>query len=324
MTRRLPSLLFVLLFVFLLPCPGWTGDTGTYKIADYKVRLTPHSDGNVTIEYYQKWSVTGGHIPWITVGVPNSNFVIRNGKGAARNLSNASGGGWSGVRVDLDRDYKLGESFEVWFSIEQPGLFHATDRDFKLDFIPGWYDRAVIDRLTVTINIAAKISDVKASPPPTGIEGQEITWVRMNLGKGQQVKVSIAFPKSDMPAMNTGKPAPAGGRGLYDRFIFLIPSLFLLAVLLQWVAHRRGWRWAGGGRYSGGRIFYGGLGSGGGSGRSSSGGGGFGGSSFSCACACVSCACACACAGGGGGGAGCSKKTTHACPLCRGRREAAP
>jgi len=313
MTRRLLSLLFCL----IVPCMGWTGDTGTYKIDDYKVRLSPHSDGNVTIEYYQKWSVTGGHIPWISVGVPNSNFTIRNGKGAARNISNASEGGWSGVRVDLDRDYKPGESFQIWFSIEQSGLFHATDGEFKLDFIPGWYDRAVIGQLTVTMNIAAKIGDVKASPPPTSVEGQEITWVRKNLGQGQQIRVSIAFPRSYMPGLKVSKPTPSYEiPGLLP--FLLIVTFFLLLLFLS----RKGRRWTGSRGYSGGSIFYGGLGGGSSSGRSSSGGGGFGGSSSSCACACVSCACACACAGGGGGGAGCSKKTTHSCPLCRGRREA--
>ncbi len=310
MTGRLLSLLFCL----IVPCMGRAGDTGTYKIDDYKVRLTPHSDGNVTIEYYQKWLVTGGHIPWITVGVPNSNFTIRNGKGAAKNISSASEGGWSGVRVDLDRDYRPGESFQVWFSIEQSGVFHATDGEFKLDFIPGWYDHAVIGQLTVTMHVASKIGDVKASPQPTSVEGQEITWVRKNLGQGQQIQVSIAFPKVYMPGVKATEPGPS--HEMPDWFpLILFACLFMLFWFLS-----RVFRGSVGSRgYSGGSIFFGGLGGGGGSGRSSSGGGGFGGSSSSCACACVSCACACACAGGGGG-AGCSKKTTHSCPLCRGRR----
>jgi hypothetical protein len=316
MTRRLLSLFFCL----IVSCMGWAGDTGTYKIDDYKVRLTPHSDGNVTIEYYQKWSVTGGHIPWITVGVPNSNFTIKNGKGAVRNMSNASGGGWAGVRVDLDRDYKPGESFQVWFSIEQAGLFQATGGEFKLDFTPGWYDRAVIGQLAVTMNIAAKPGDVKSLPQPTSVEGQEITWVRNDLGQGQQIRVSIAFPKTYMPNVKVANPRPS--QGTPDWFpIILVVCLLVVPLILRRVFGGL----VGGHGYSGGSIFYGGLGGGtggggGGGGRSSSGGGGFGGSSLSCACACVACACACACAGGGGGGAGCSKKTTHSCPLCRGRK----
>src|ERR1035437_4787693 len=245
MTRRLLSLLFCL----IVPCMGWTGDTGTYRIDDYKVRLTPHSDGNVTIEYYQKWSVTGGHVPWITVGVPNSNFTIGNGKGAAKNISNASEGGWSGVRVDLDRDYRPGESFQVWFSVEQSGLFHATGEEFKLDFIPGWYDRAVIGQLAVTMNIAAKIGDVKASPQPTSVEGQEITWIRKNLGQGQQIKVSIAFPKSYMPGVKETEPSPDQGTPGWVPLIFFA-GLFVALLILRRVLPGS----IGGRGYSGGSI----------------------------------------------------------------------
>jgi len=56
------------------PCPR--GDTGTYRIVSYRVALTPRSDGTVAIDYYQRWLVTGGHIPWIMVGTPNGNFDI--------------------------------------------------------------------------------------------------------------------------------------------------------------------------------------------------------------------------------------------------------
>jgi hypothetical protein len=305
--------------VLLMPCLCRADDTGTYRIDDYQVRLTPHADGMVTVEYYQKWAVTGGHIPWITVGVPNSSFVVKEHSGAARGLSNGSNGGWSGVRVDLDKDYMPGESFEVRFSIEQSGLFHAAGTNLTLDFTPGWYDRAGIGRLTVIMNIAAQASEVKASPSPTKVEGQEITWVRQNLGAGEQVQFSAAFPKARMPSVVATEGSHAGhGIPISPGTIFIIIVVIIVVFnTMRWMSKR------GGGYSHGGTIFYGGRGGGGfgGSGsssRSSSGGGGFGGSSSSCACACVSCACACACAGGGG--AGCSKKATHTCPLCRDRR----
>jgi hypothetical protein len=311
MTARLAAFLFAL----LMPCLGWSGDTGTYRIEDYRVRLTPHSDGKVTVEYQQKWLVTGGHIPWITVGVPNSQFAIREGKGAARNLSNASGGGWAGVRVDLDKDYQPGESFAIGFSIEQSGLFYAAGDNVTLGFTPGWYDRAAIGQLTVTMNIAAQASEVKASPAPTKEEGQEITWVRQDLAPGQQARFSASFPKARMPGVVASHRASP--RRISPGLILLL--VIVGVVLMVWILSRMGRGGIGRGGYSrGGTIFYGGARGSGGGWRSSSGGGGFGGSSSSCACACVSCACACACAGGGG--AGCARKTMHVCDLCRNRQ----
>jgi hypothetical protein len=249
----------------------------------------------------------------MTVGVPNSGFTIRAGRGAAKTLANASEGGWAGVRVGLDRDYRPGESFEIGFSIEQSGLFHAAGDSLALDFTPGWYDRAAIGQLTVTMIIAAPAGVVKSLPAPTKVEGQEITWVRQNLSPGQQVRFSASFPKAIMPGVAASKSASAPG--IPPKVIILI--VILVVVFLIWLSSRRG----GGGYSNGGTIFYGGgrgSSSSSSSRRSSGGGGGFGGSSSSCACACVSCACACACAGGGG--AGCAKKTTHSCPFCKSRR----
>jgi len=152
------------LFVLLMPYSGWAGDTGTYRIDDYAYGLPPRErqrHRRIPTEMVGD----GGHIPWITV-VSQQRLHRRKHRGAARSLSNASEGGWCGVRIDLDRDYTPGQSFEVWFSIEQSGLFHVNGENLELDFTPGWYDRAVIGQLTVTMNIAAQASEVRPRRRP--------------------------------------------------------------------------------------------------------------------------------------------------------------
>ncbi len=303
----------VLLFIF--PLLGFflfvSADTGTYKILDYVVRLTPHSNGTVEIEYYQRWLVTGGHIPWITIGTANSNFRIDPSKnrGNIRNIYSYNSTNWSGVRIDLDKDYHPSEIFEVGFSLIQSKLFYADEDNYKLDFTPGWYDRAVTGRLIVVIHIFAPIEQVNASPRPTRIEGEELIWEVLNLGRGQRFSISISFPKTFMPQAEpsvlrtkraSGKPSVWFGFFFPFFIIFFVIVVIIISIVK-------------GNRYGrGGNIYVGGYG--GRAGRSSGGGGGFGGRASSCACACVSCACACACAGGGG--AGCSKKITHTCPIC--------
>ena len=282
----------------------FAGDTGTYKILEYKVSLVPQSDGIVKIDYYQKWQVTGGHIPWVTVGVPNENFTI-----TARNLdvakvSSASEGSWQGVRVDLKRDYKPGETFQIAFQISQNKLFYADKENYKMEFTPGWYDNAAIDDLGITIKSFAKISTVRFDPQPTKVVGEEILWSRKNLGHGEKFQVSISFPKNSCPKeiSKDNLKDESGAAGI----IFFIVLVVLVIIIIVAVNSDSG------GYSGGGGIFFGGGGSSSSSG--SSGGGGFGGRSSSCACACVSCACACACAGGGG--AGCSRKSKHSCPKC--------
>ncbi len=314
MKRMLP--LFLLVCLTSMAGGSLAGDTGTYRILSYRVALTPRSDGTVAIDYYQKWLVTGGHIPWITVGTANDDFEITSRGGAALAVAPAGQGGWSGARLDLDADYREGRTFEVSFSIAQRRLFYADKDGYRLDFTPGWYDRAAVETLLVSVRFFADPATVVVEPPASRVSGDTMEWVRHGLGAGERFNVHVSIPRAAFPAgiaageLRGGAGGKSSGSGGLVAFVIVVLVILIIVVVLR----------SRGGPYSGGRIFYGGMpggrSSGGrsGGGRSSGGGGGFGGASMSCACACVSCACACACAGGGG--AGCARKSEHSCPLC--------
>jgi len=320
MPKRLLPILVIVALAFLAPTAA--GDTGTYRILDYRVKLTPHSDGTVLIAYYQKWLVTGGIIPWITVGTPNGDFdIVSTQEGTAvRRVRPERSGGWSGVRIDLDRTYRPDETFEVGFTVRQRGLFWADAENYRLDFTPGWYDEAQTDRLTVEVFFFAKTDTVTARPAPSRRQGQSLFWDVQALGSGRRFTLSVAFPKKLFPAdlaVRSQRPAPLPSESPAATSCVFYAIGGLIVVL--WLAWRIFAGAVSGGRYGGGGgIFYGGSGgskSGGGWGSIfSGGGGGFGGRGASCACACAGCACACACAGGHA--AGCDRKLRHTCPLC--------
>jgi hypothetical protein len=294
-------------------------DTGTYEILNYQVTLTPHSDGKVDIDCYQKWRVTGGSIPWITVGLPNSNFAITTSGLAVSSIHPQNEGGWSGVRIELDRDYRPGDQFEISFSVSQSKLFYADATNYRLDYWPGWYDRAAIQALTIRLKSFAKTESITSDPAPTSRSETELVWSGMNLDPGERFAIHVSFPKATLPQAipeqalhSEGERPEAGGSG-YDAGSIAI-AIFLILAFIGLIYLR-----VTAGGYSGGGIWYGGGGGEGrgGGGRRTGGGGGFGGGGFSCvcACACVGCACACACAGGGG--AGCARKhERHRCPQC--------
>jgi len=318
-TARL--LLVVWLSLAALPALS-SADTGTYRIQQYRVHLTPHADGRVEIDYDQRWLVTGGHIPWVTVGLPNDDFEINTPGKAAKSVQPASEGGWSGVRIDLDRDYQPGQTFEISFSVSQSRLFYAEGGNYKLDFTPGWYDRAAIDSLEIGLKSFARPETVTADPQPTSVSDDEFTWTKTGLGAGERFSISVSFPQTAIPSAipdsslrgaGGSENAPSSGESSGWDLVSIIIGILIFSFIIYSID--RALR----GGYSGGGIFYGGGSSSGGRGRTPGGGGGFGGAGFSCvcACACVGCACACACAGGGG--AGCSRKARHLCPACRGR-----
>ncbi|MGE5573088.1 MAG: hypothetical protein ACM3ZU_08735 [Bacteroidota bacterium] len=312
-------------------------DTGTYRILSYIVTIVPQPDGSWIADYAQEWEVTGGHIPWVTVGLPDYNYTILTHEGAAVQVSRADYGSWSGVRVDLDRDYASGETFRFSFRIRQDGMGHRKGDAVEFAFSPGWYDRAETENLEVRLKNPGKSEDLLyASPEPAERTDGQVVWA-VRLGRGERLKVAFALSAELFPHLGTGDGRPPGAaRGEFAAdegppvaaaiSVLLVVACVIAIIIILAVASSRG-------GYRGRRgIYYGtyfpvpparrstrgpgtssprgGSGSSGGS-RRSGGGGGFGGRSIgcacvSCACACVSCACACACAGGGG--AGCARK----------------
>jgi hypothetical protein len=279
------------------------GDTGTYRILVYTVSVAPGTDGQVTIDYYQKWQVTGGHIPWITVGTPNSNYTILNSSNAVSKISAADRNDWSGVRVDLDKDYTSGQSFEVHFTILDSEMLSEVGGRYQIEYTPGWYDRAPIDLLKIAINNPTRSSDVHSMPSPDASRQGWLQWSKKGLAPGERFPIKVSFPKSAFPAVSTmsGQGAgpretgsPTGGSAM-DYGIMAGVAIGIIGAIIAIIrfGHTGGGDSLGG--YTGGWISRGGMGG--------------------CACACAGCACACACAGGGG--AGCSRKEKHSCMACR-------
>ena len=311
--------------IFLVPDVLGSEDTGTYRIQEYNVVLLPHPNGEFEISYTQKWLVTGGHIPWVTVGTANPDFDIQNFGGAAKVAEPANQVDWYGVRIDLDRDYQPHETFQFNFTIIQRRLLDRADNGYHLVYTPGWYDRALTDALTVKLVSPGKVADLITDPQPDSISGQEVIWTKKNLGKGERFTVSIGFPSGIYNESLMDKSVQGGisppllppppdistqGSGEHNWImVVLIIVICIIGIVALASTNRKDDAERDGSSYTSPEIYSGS------SRRSShihSTGRGIS-CVHTCACACVSCACACACAGGGG--AGC-KKPHHSCPVC--------
>ncbi|HNX40084.1 MAG TPA: hypothetical protein PKK11_05835 [Methanothrix sp.] len=312
------SLILIILFSSLL-IAGSSADTGTYRITDYTVTLAPKLSGEIAMDYSQTWLVTGGNIPWVTVGLPNSNYQIKGWGGAAKKVSNANEGSWYGARIDLDRNYLPNERFTYNFSIVQRNLMESRSDGYWLEFTPGWYDRAAIDKMSIKVISPIDIKNATASPDPASWQGRTLIFSKSNLPMGEKYKVSVKFPKN-APFYVQAKPPQStqSPPSIWNRLFTFILVLIFVAVMFAIDYYTKNdddgyWDYGGPIIYSGHKS----GGSGGGKNHKTGGSGGFGGRSSSCACVSCACACACACAGGGGGGgAGCAKKWLHFCKKC--------
>ena len=136
--KKMPgNLILFILFASLLMAANCNADTGTYRIIDYGVTLDPKPNGEVVIDYSQTWLVTGGYIPWVTVGLANANYQIIGWGGAAKTVSNGNDGSWVGARVDLNKNYLPNEKFTYNFTIIQRNLISQRSNGYE-DSIHAW------------------------------------------------------------------------------------------------------------------------------------------------------------------------------------------
>jgi len=334
-------------------------DTGTYRIADYSVTLEPQSSGQVKMIYEQTWRVLSGNIPWVTVGLPNADFQVEDPTGgAAVHVYADNAGGFTGVRADLDRAYLPGESFTIGFTVLQSNLLErlTQDKKWRINFTPGWYDRAVIDRLEVTLVSPVDLSTYSSvQPMPFSTADRTMTWTWSGLSAGSRVKVNVeCLDGSFLAEVVPIGPAKSGSNPWIVPIIIVIAVVFVALIVFAVRRSRQARNEALKERIAAteremaenaakkaeiekgfreyvitedmqpdeqGRYYDQGY-------------GGYitpaiwaavimgqqsrqTGAACACvACACVACACACACACAGGGAAGCSRKTLHQCRQC--------
>jgi hypothetical protein len=217
-----------LITLTLLPVPAYA-DTGTYEILNYTVELTPSSDGSVNMTYYQEWLCTGGHIPWVTVGTANGNFDIISTGGNVESARDDSGGGWYGVYLTLDKDYTSGETFAVSFSIVQRDLLKRLPNEgkWRIDFTPGWYDNAVTDNLTITLNSPVPVSSYNFTPQPAQVIGNIVTW-QTGLARGETFNVRME--SYDGSFLQPAEPTGPGFSWVWALIPVFIVGLFVVGI----------------------------------------------------------------------------------------------
>ncbi len=233
--RWLPAGIFALIFLLAVIIPV-QADTGTYQISNYVVTLEPQSNGQVRITYEQQWKVLSGDIPWITVGLPNSDYSVESSSGAASRASSANSGSFTGVRVDLDKDYQPGQTFNLKFTVLQGNLLErlTADKKWRINYTPGWYDRAQIDHLQINIVSPVDYQTYSSvSPMPTSVNNNVITWERSNLSPGSRFNITVESTDGSFLTASA-PPSSSQGSGLSSTFFIVVAIILVIGFLIFW------------------------------------------------------------------------------------------
>ena len=105
-------LLCLLLLAAVLVCPALADDP-TDEILNYEITAEVNEDGTVSLQYHIDWKVLRddiGALEWITVGIPNGEYVSIDALSDTIDSIGYSSENGSSVRIDFDRSYYAGET----------------------------------------------------------------------------------------------------------------------------------------------------------------------------------------------------------------------
>ena len=196
---RMVSRVFVLVFIVSIFAGAScvSADTGTYTVTSQNVDLTVQTDGDVIIHYEIGMLVHSGNIPWVTVGLPTSNFEVSSSGGNAASVVPQNNAGWSGVYVALDKTYYAGERFMFSFEVLQKEfIYKYNDQQASLLFTPCWWDNAVVQQMNVTIHLPPEIHDVTTTSEPTSFLNSSVVWKWTDVPAGEKRSTGVLMPLS--------------------------------------------------------------------------------------------------------------------------------
>ena len=155
MKRKLFALLLLAaLLTALCAAPGHAADP-TDEILNYDITADVQDDGTVYLRYHIDWKVLRddiGALEWITVGIPNGEYVSIESLSETIGSIGYSSENGSSVRIDFDRAYRAGETVSFDFRVVQDYMYSVDlfqDEMTSYVFTPGWFDEIAVDNLTI-------------------------------------------------------------------------------------------------------------------------------------------------------------------------------
>ncbi len=210
-------------------------DTGTYTIATQDVDLWVQTDGNVIIQYEITMQVRSGNIPWVTVGLPTSNYNVRSYGGDAAAVVPQNSGGWSGVYVSLKKTFYANEELSFTFQVLQKDfIYKYNDQQASLQFIPCWWDNAEIIHMNVTVHLPPEIHSVTTTSEPSSYLNSSVVWSWENIPPGGRKTTGMLMPLSVFTHVGPG-PGVLDFLSGFGWVLWVVPVLIIVVVIVALV-----------------------------------------------------------------------------------------
>ena len=223
MKRKILVLALSLALCLALLCAPALASDPTDEILNYEITASVNTDGTVNLEYHIDWKVLRddiGALEWITVGIPNGEYVSIDAQSSTIRSINYSTENGSSVRIDFDRAYHAGETVSFDYVVVQDYMYQMNlfqEGQTAYIFTPGWFDEIAVDNLT----IRWASDDVANWSPDCLIKDGFHVWTKA-LTPGETFQVTVNYPNearefNDSKSIyNPGDRSGGSDGGYYD------------------------------------------------------------------------------------------------------------
>ncbi len=179
-------------------------------IHEMVVTITPQDDGYLNLHYsldYEAATDFPSDIQYLEVGVPNTDFTLLEYspssliKEAYEKKQNGSF-----VHLGFVELPKAGDRFTLEFTVRQGSMYNKSGQgDMSFQFVPGWFDFAVIEVLQVIVETNG-LSNVVVMPEPDEWADSKAIWITKNLDtneKAEKISVLSSNPSASKDTTNS-------------------------------------------------------------------------------------------------------------------------
>ena len=127
-SKTVLSLILMLAIAVFLPMHIHAKDLD--EILSYTIWVNVNDDATLNMHYHIVWKVldstTDGPLTWVKIGIPNQHCSNIEAHSDCIKKIAYSGVGGSYIRIDLDREYKAGETVDLSFSFTQDYMYQMN------------------------------------------------------------------------------------------------------------------------------------------------------------------------------------------------------
>ena len=184
-------------------------------INEYNVTVEPQKDGTLDIEYQFVWTALDEKedLTWMDIGLATPTYILDEDSlsDTIKSFEYLCDDMFVGLRLNLDRAYKGGETVEFSFKVNQEDMLVHNEKGYFYEFVPGWFNSIPVEKYTFRWKDSEEITDVVGGELINGYH----TW-QGSFDCGEYEMITVRYSEEAYKGKFTVSYYPFDASGAYD------------------------------------------------------------------------------------------------------------